>query len=533
MSALHPKEYLVLPNQLSYAPKTHDRGLVFTKQTVKLFPETQGPFNPADTTTFRIANMAKAIDPRTLQLHFCVNITPSAAAFPTVVPIGIDVSATHGPQYALVDDSAHSLLKTVTVRLGGGFQQDRVTDYNRVRNSMATCTVPEAWKRGLWGRAQGYHMKPLDETAARLSDQKGRSAGIVNDGSQRRIYGLPDSKGYETPGSILEFYQEQEALMQDSALGVWRSIPLDAMSLFSQEKFIYLPAIGGELNIDILWEDANKVLWVPESAAQAATYQIGLGNSCYLSYDTVSLTEAYVVGLTKALSSGGINYDTEKYYCQKFIVGAGGDQSTDYRIQKRFQSAKSAFVFFNEIVDTTAGEWSRPNKTSTFITGGVSRYQFTVDGLPITHPINIGDWAAGGGQIAEAGFTNGTSGNTTRAIAGAPPMNGQGTSEAAFELAKALRLAGDTTLASGLRLESFYNNNYSGFNGAANPRGPTQTAIYGCDLERTGAELSGRGMDEIVFSTTFSPVVGTELYFLIVYDSRLVVEAGSRFTLVE
>lgn len=537
--------------------------MVFTKQTVKLLPETVGPFNPADTTTFRIANMAKAIDPRTVFLHFHVQtfqditLTPPRAADQQIgttdgsgtgifneVPQDMtnDPATANKPSYVIIDDSGHSLLKTVTCRLGGGFQQDRVTDYNRMHNMLSVASVPEAYKRGFLGRAQGYHPRGLDETRDRISaasvDYAGLGNEVINVGTARPIYSAPATSDLEVKGSVGDYYQNVEAAMQGK--GKWISIPLDCMSMFSQEKFIYLPAVGGEINIDILWEDANKVLFsptTPDNAPRAPfpSYRIGQSNWCYISYDVVSLTEAYVVGLTRALSSGGINYDTEKYYVQKFTTTPGPNAATEFRIQKRFQSAKSAWVFFNEIKTGAGNEYLRKNKTSQFSTCGITRYQFVVDGIPVSHPIELGSY----GNVVSF---QGSSVGGVFPLPGGPARTGSNGedykrySEAVMEFAKSLRLSADLTVTSGLQMEAYGCDNDAGqvASPPASHKGLcNQHFIAGVDLERTGAELSGRGMDEIVFTGDFTAQAGTELYFAILYDSRLVVEAGSRFTLVE
>lgn len=550
MSILHPKEYLVLPHELSYAPKTHDRGLVFTKQTVKLFPETPGVANPGDTTTFSIRHMAKAIDPRSIQLHFAFRTSP------TLVASSSQSTDSKNP-YVVVDDSAHSMLKTVTVRLGGGFTQDRTTDYNRCRNFMGAMTISEPWKRTAQGRAQGYHPRPYDEETARMTAAinanavDGKTPTMFNTpvdsktvSVNRNQFIRPNALGYEFVGSIMDTYQNLEARIQggkepdangaDSANNsfAWRSIPLDCMGFLAQQKFIYLPAIGGELNIDILWEDVNRCVWVPQAATVSPTYIVGENTSLYLTYDVVSLTEAYVVGLTRALTSGGINFDCEKYYVQKFLPVGGEQTQMEYRIQKRFQSAKSAFVFFNQpVVD--GKDYARPNKTSSFSCMSLTRWQFTVDGLPITHPIELEGFGSaqyidpmdvGPGGVVEV---------NKGVMLGVQPSGGLRIAEALWELSKALRLDGDVSFATGLTYGNYYNDNDAGQVSINNNRPSTMYFGAGVDLERTGAELSGRGMDEIVFNGTFTPTTGCELYFVVVYDSRLVVEAGSRFTIVE
>ena len=578
MSVLHPKQYLVLPHELSYAPKTHDRGLVFSKQTIKLLPETAQFAYPGDTTTFTIRNMAKAIDPRSIQLHAFVRCIQSPGdVTPMLYASGNSVARDNN--YVMIDDSAHSILKTVTVRLAGGFQQDRVTDYNRARNLLGALTISEPWKRTASGRAQGYHPKPYDEETARLTSSvynvvghakaaanpgitgyNTSGAAVVSNGaggagpyvplvSTRNVFMRKDASGYEYPGGVMDFYQNMEAKVQcgrepngdgtdDSGdpSGMWFSIPLDCMGLLAQNKFIYLPAIGGELNLDIIWEDANRCLWNPQNLA-GASYKIGDNNGLYISYDVVSLTESYVVGLTRALTSGGINFDTEKYYIQKFLPAAQQINGGEFRIQKRFQSAKSAFVFFNEPVSS---DWRRNDKTSTFSCVSMTRWQFVVDGLPVTHPIELEGFGQNAAYIDPLGITPFTnvgvgpyvdpnSGNTL----GVQPSGGVRISEAIWELSKALRLDGDVSFASGQTYGNYYNDNDAGNVVLTQPM-PTRCAFAaGVDLERTGAELSGRGMDEIVFTTTFNAVTGCELYFMVVYDSRLVVESGSRFTLVE
>jgi len=163
----------------------------------------------------------------------------------------------------------------------------------------------------------------------------------------------------------------------------------------------------------------------------------------------------------------------------------------------------------------------------------MTRWQFTVDGLPITHPIELEGFGAA--QYLDpmneypavvAGYYNGIP-------LQAQPSGGLRTSEALWELSKALRLDGDVSFATGLTYGNYYNDNDAGVTTAAAPKPTTSYFGAGVDLERTGAELSGRGMDEIVFSATFDTTVGCEMYFVVVYDSRLVVEAGSRFTIVE
>jgi hypothetical protein len=348
MSGLHHKDYLALPPQTTFTPKSHDNGLVGDRHTVKIRPMTAASeYKGTETIGFRVA-LGKTIDPASISL-FGEFKTGAASQF--------------------FDDWIGSVIKTVTVKLNGQAIAERIDNYNRVRNVLGNCSISEAYKRrgGDW---EGY-WKTANDADLGVPEVDGNlalSPRFADDGKTAR----PKTS----------FITELAEMKTDGQRGRLHGIRLDLAGLLNMGKYLHLPAVGS-LDIELVLASASECVNTTAAGSSTASFTV---TNPYLTVDTIDMSGVYLNVLDKVLSGGGLTLDYETYntYAHNLGTSSGTQQ---IRILRNFLSLKSIYFF---LVPTSKVDYAH-NYTHLAVKGTLTSYNVLIDGRPVTsHAINIG-----------------------------------------------------------------------------------------------------------------------------------------------
>ena len=447
--ALKNVENRAIPPEGIFGPRPNVSGIILDKQTVRLIPlRPKDLYVPTDQIDFRLV-LNKVIDPATLTLNFNLQTTGTGPIF---------------------DDGAHAVIERLQVGFNDGPKIEQIDAYSLLHGLMAKWLIHEDYK-GSVGTREGYYRRVFGSRASTQSNASGVPQPLATENSWNSAF-----NAYLSSESLIDF-KTATSREVDRFKTVKRqvSIPLDLAGLL-QRKLLYVSMLGS-VDISITLQKAASCMGCNSDVAVAdVSYKL---SDVELTCDVLDFSPEYMTGLWESLKSG-ISWDYNTWDSFRFTPAASG--SYDARLQKSYQSVRSAFVVLQKtfVMDTT--DVSIINKSGYLKRFGVTSYQVFVDGRPFSsHEI---------------------------------PCGAAASSEAMYELQKAMDTTGRQDLAV-WQNDLDYENNGS--------------FAIGIDFE-SSEYLSGATINDLTIRFIGGTLSGAMIYLFVNYDARLVLMPANRIT---